>query len=201
VNKPGEVAKENFMSTNPEDESNEESRYQESFGTKVKEDGHIYAHYSHTTSAMNFSDVISATGANCFSHGTDSRGNFMDVYGTQSRGPQKNSTDLKLFMIRVDYDHDLSEEEMKVTTTGTAATTVSTIASTTASSTISMTTFTSVVTTSVNYAAVIPQHIHQAYHENPVVNNRLRAWFKLLWEKQVCDEYLQTAVIEHVLPT
>ena len=28
----------------------------------------------------------------------------MDVYGTQSRGPQKHSTDIQLFMIRIDHD-------------------------------------------------------------------------------------------------
>jgi hypothetical protein len=129
---------------------------------------------------MDFSNAISSAGANGFSHGTDGQGNFMDVYDTQSRRPQKHSTVLQLFMIHNDYDHDSSEEKMEVTTSDTAATTVSTIASSTVSSTIPMTTATSVVTTSVNNAAVIPQHIHHGYHENPVVNDRLRAWFKLL---------------------
>ena len=98
MNKPGKVLEHvsrkvtnvNFTSTNPEDESDEESRYQGFFGTKAKEDGHVYAHYAHTTSAMDFSNVISSAGANCFSHGTDSQGNFMDVYGTQSRRSQKH---------------------------------------------------------------------------------------------------------------
>ena len=53
------VANVNFTSTNPEDESDEETRYQGSFSTKAKEDGHVYAHYAHTTSAMDFSNVIS----------------------------------------------------------------------------------------------------------------------------------------------
>ena len=52
VNKPGKVlehvsrkvAKVNFTSTNPEDESDEESRYQGSFGTKAKEDGSLCSH-------------------------------------------------------------------------------------------------------------------------------------------------------------
>jgi hypothetical protein len=60
VNRPGKVlehvsrkvAKVNFTSTNPEDESDEECRYPGSFGTKAKEDGHVYAHYPHTTTAM-----------------------------------------------------------------------------------------------------------------------------------------------------
>jgi hypothetical protein len=78
-------------------------------------------------------------------------------------------------MIRIKYDRILPKEEMMVTTT-----TVSTIPSTTVSSTIPMATVTSVVTASVNDAAVVRQHIHHAYHENPVVNNRLRTWFKLL---------------------
>ena len=119
MNKPGKVldhvsrkvAKVNFTSTNPEVECDEESRYQGYFGTKAKEDGHVYAPYAHTTSAMDFSNVISSGGANCFSHGTDSQGNFMDVYGTQSRGPQKHSTDLKLFIIHIDYDKDTFDEE------------------------------------------------------------------------------------------
>ena len=104
-------------------------------------------------------------------------------------------------MIHIDYDRDSSEEEKKVTTTSTATPTVSSIASTTVSSTIPMATVTSVVTTSVNNAAVIPQHIHHAYHDNPVVNDRLRTWCKLLWEQQVFKEHLSTAGIEHVLPT
>jgi hypothetical protein len=78
----------------------------------------------------------------------------MDVYGTQSRRPQKHSTDIQLFMIYIDYDVDTSEEENEASTTGFAATTVPTIASTTESSSIPMTTVTSVVTTSVKNAAI-----------------------------------------------
>jgi hypothetical protein len=86
VNKPSKVlehvsrnvATVSFMSTNSEDESDEESRYQGTFGTKEIEDGHVYAHYAHTTSAMDFSNVISSAEANYFSHGTDSQRNFMD---------------------------------------------------------------------------------------------------------------------------
>ena len=62
---------------------------------------------------------------------------------------------------------------------------MSTIASTTVSSTIPMTTVTSVVTTNVNYAAVVPRYIHHTYHTNPVVIDRLRTWFKLLWNQQL----------------
>jgi hypothetical protein len=49
INKPGKVlenllrkiAKVKFTSTNSEDESDEESRYQGSFGSKAIEDGHV----------------------------------------------------------------------------------------------------------------------------------------------------------------
>jgi hypothetical protein len=102
VNKPGKVLeraswkinKVNFPSKSSDDESDEEFRNQESFGTKARKDFHVYAHYAYATSAMDFNKVISSAGSNCFSHGTDSQGNFMNVYGTQSRGPQKHSTDL-----------------------------------------------------------------------------------------------------------
>ena len=123
---------------------------------------------------MDFSNVISSRGANCFSHGTDSQENFIDVYGTQSRGPQKHSTDIKLFMIHIDHDTDSSGEDKNATTTSTSMPTVSTIATTTVSSTIPTTIVTSVVTTNVNYAAVVPRYIHHTYHTNPVVNDRLR---------------------------
>jgi hypothetical protein len=111
---------------------------------------------------MDFSNVISSAEANCFSHGTDSQRNFMDVYGNQSRGPQKHSTDIQLFMIHIDYDNDSSEEEKEATTTSTATSTVSTIASTTVSSAIPTTTVTSVVTTNVNKAAAVPRYTDHA---------------------------------------
>ena len=158
-----------------EDESDEESRYQGSFSTKAKKYGHLYAYYAHTTSAMDFSNVISSAGANCFSHGTDSQENFMDVYGTQSRGPQKHSIYHQLFMIHIDYDNDTSDDEKVGTRTSTATATVSTVTSTTVSSIIQTTTVTSVV----------PQHIRHAYHINPIVDDRLRTWLKLLWYQQV----------------
>ena len=88
-------------------------------------------------------------------------------------------------MIRIDYDYDSSEEEKEATTTSTAIPTVSTIASTTVSSTIPTATVTSVVTTNVNYAAVVPRYIHHTYHTNPVVNDRLRTWLKLIWNQQL----------------
>jgi hypothetical protein len=115
----------------------------------------------------------------------------MDVYGTQSRGPQKHSEDLQLIMIHIDYDNDTAVDEKKGTTTSTATATVSTIVSTTVSSTIQTTTVTSVV----------PQHIHHAYHLNPIVDDRLKTWFKLLWYQQVYQEYLNSLGMEHVLPT
>jgi hypothetical protein len=137
---------------------------------------------------MDFSNVISSAGANCFSHGTVSQGNFMDVYGTQSRGSQKHSTDLQLFIIHIKYDNDTLVDEKMDSTTSTATATVSTIASTTVSNTLQTTTINSVV----------PQHIHHAYHLNPIVDDRLRTWFKLLW---YYHEYLNSLGMEHVLPT
>ena len=79
--------------------------------------------------------------------------------------------------------------------------TVSTIASATVSSTIPTTTVTSVVTTNVNHAAVVPRYIHHTYHTNPVVSDRLRAWFKLLWNQLVHQVTMNRMGIEHVLPT
>ena len=101
-------SKANFIaSQNQDDRSDEETRYHGSFGTKATEDDQVYAHFAHSTSAMNFSNVITNAGSNCFSHGTDSQGIFIDVYGTRSRGPQNYSTDLQLFMITgIDYDND-----------------------------------------------------------------------------------------------
>ena len=115
----------------------------------------------------------------------------MGVHGTQSRGPQKHSTDLQLFMIHIDYDNDTPDEEKVDTTTSAATATAPTIVSTTVSSTIQTTTVTSVV----------PQHIHHAYHLNPIVDDRLRTWFKLLWYQQVYQEYLNSLGIDHILPT
>ena len=76
---------------------------------------------------MDFSNVITNAGSDCFLHGTDRQGNVMDVYGTRSRGPQKCSTDLQLFMVTgIDYDNDESTAvTTSVTTATTAATTVS----------------------------------------------------------------------------
>ena len=64
----------------------------------------------------------------------------MDVYGTQSRGPQKHSTDIQLFMIHIDYDKNSSEEEKEDIPTSTEIPSVSGIASTILSSPIQMTT-------------------------------------------------------------
>jgi hypothetical protein len=56
----------NFSSvTNGEDASDEESRYPIL--------GHVYvnvANFAHTTSAMDFSNLLTAAGNNSFSHGT-----------------------------------------------------------------------------------------------------------------------------------
>ena len=91
VNRPGKKlehvtmkkAKAHFTaSQNQDDRSDEETRYHGSFGTKATEDNQVYAHFAHSTSAMDFSNLITNAGSNCFSHGTDSQGNFMDVYGT-----------------------------------------------------------------------------------------------------------------------
>ena len=76
---------------------------------------------------MDFSNVITNAGSIRFSHGTDILGNFIDVYGARSRGPQKYSTDLQLFMVTgIDFDNDESTAvTTSVTTATTAATTVS----------------------------------------------------------------------------
>ena len=69
---------------------------------------------------MDFSNVITNAGSNCFSHGTDSLGNFMDVYGTRSRRPQNYFTDLQLFMFTgIDYDNDGSSAVTSSVTTAT----------------------------------------------------------------------------------
>ena len=65
----------------------------------------------------------------------------MDVYGTRSRGPQNNSTDLQLFMITgIDYDND---ESLAVTSSVTSATSSAPIATTT-------------VTTATTVSSVVP---------------------------------------------
>ena len=122
----------------------------------------------------------------------------MDVYGTQSREPQKHSTDLQLFIIHIDYDKDTSDEEKVDPTTSTTTATVST-----ATATMSTVTSTSVSSTIQTTAAtsVVQQQIHQAYHLNPIVNDRLRTWFKFLWYQQVYQEFLIRVGMEHVLPT
>ena len=98
---------------NGEDASDEESRYP-TLGTKAIEFGHTYANmanFTHTTSAMDFSKLLTNTGNNCFSHGTSSNGSFMDLYGRESRGPIIYSTDLQLFMLNnIIYDDESSEE-------------------------------------------------------------------------------------------
>ena len=69
--------------TNGEDASNEESRYS-TLGTKAIEDDHTYAnmaYFTHTTSTMDLSKLLTNTGNNCFSHGTSSSDSFMDLYG------------------------------------------------------------------------------------------------------------------------
>ena len=87
--------KANFTaSQNQDDGTDEETMYHGSFGTKATEDDQDYAHFAHSTLTMDFSNVITNAGSNWFLHGTDSLGNFMDIYGSRSRGPQKYSTDL-----------------------------------------------------------------------------------------------------------
>ena len=68
----------------------------------------------------------------------------MDVDGTQSCGPQKHSTDIRLFMIHINYDNDLSEEKEDIPTSSEIPS-VSSIASTTLSSPIQMTTDTATI--------------------------------------------------------
>ena len=87
VNRPGKKLehvtmkklKANFTaSQNQDDGSDEETRYHGSFGTKATEDDQVYAHFAHSSSAMDFSNVITNAGSNCISHGTDSLGSFME---------------------------------------------------------------------------------------------------------------------------
>jgi hypothetical protein len=66
-------------SPNQDDECDEETRYHRPFGTKAAENNQVYAYFAHSTSAMDLSNVITNAGSNCFSHGTDSQGNFMDT--------------------------------------------------------------------------------------------------------------------------
>ena len=140
---------------------------------------------------MDFSNVIKNARRNCFSHGTDSQGNFMDLYGTSSRGPQNYSTDLQLFMITgIDYDNN---ESSAVTTSVTSATTTETTVSSAVPVTVmdnSTTTTTSVpipVTTTVeiNYITSIPNYHNVVMHNNPIVNDRLLMFRKLTWIQRV----------------
>ena len=129
----------------------------------------------------------------------------MDVYGTQSHGPQKHSTDLQLLIIHIDYDKCTSDEEKVDTTTSTETARVSTVTTTvsTATATVSTVTSTTVSSTiqTITATSVVQQQIHQAYHLNPIVNDRLKTWFQLLWYQQVYQEYLIRLGMEHVLPT
>jgi hypothetical protein len=101
VNRPGKKlelgtmkkSKANFTASQNQDVGrDEETRYLGSFGTKATEDNKVHAHFTYYTSAMDFGNVITNAGSNRFLHGTDSQGNFMDVYGTRSRGPQSTQT-------------------------------------------------------------------------------------------------------------
>ena len=117
-------------------------------GQSSTEDDKVYAHFAHSTSAMDFSNVITTAGSNCFSHGTDSQGNFMDVYSARSRGPQMYSTDLQLYMITgIDYDNDVSSAVTSSVTTATSSVPIATTTVTTATTTA--TTVSSVVTVTV----------------------------------------------------
>jgi hypothetical protein len=58
-------SKANFTaSQNQDDGSDEEMRYQGSFGTKAPEDNQVYSHFAHSTSAIDFSNVITTAGSN-----------------------------------------------------------------------------------------------------------------------------------------
>ena len=161
---------------------------------------------------MDFSNVITNAGISCFSHGTNSLGNFMDVYGTRSRGPQNYSTDLQLFMITgIDYDNDVSSAVTSSVTTATSSVAIATssvaIASTTITSvTATATTVNSPVTVTVmntaattttavpipvttiipiNYITSISNYHNAAMHHHPIVNDRLLMFRKLNWTQNV----------------
>ena len=146
-------SKANFTAAqNQDDGSDEETRYQGSFGTKATEDDQVYAHFAHSTSAMDFSNVITNAGSNCFSYGIDSQGKIMNVYGTRSRGPQKYSTDLQLFMITgIDNDNDMPSAVTRSVTTATSSVPMATTTVTTATTTA--TTVSSVVPVTVTDTA------------------------------------------------
>ena len=94
---------------------------------------------------MDFSNVITNAGSNCFSHGTNSLGSFIDVYGARSRGPQKYSTDLQLLMITgIDYDNDESSAVTSSVTTATSSVPIAT------------TTVTTVTTTATTVNSLVP---------------------------------------------
>ena len=134
---------------------------------------------------MDFSNKITNAASNCFAHGTDSQGNFIDAYGTRSRGPQNYSNDLHLFMITgIDYDND---ESLAVSTSVTSATTTSTTVSSIVPVTVMenlATTITSVpiaitTTVEINYITSIPNYHNLVMHNNPIVNDRLLMFRKL----------------------
>ena len=169
--------------------------YQGSFGTKATEDDQVYAHFAHSTSAMVFSNVITNAGSDCFSHGTDSLGNFMDVYGARSRGPQKYSTDLQLFMIiGIDYDNDVSSAVTSSVTTATSSVPIATTTATTVSSVVPVTVMNTAATTTtavpipvttISYITSIPNYHNVAMHQHPILNDRLLMFRKLTWIQRV----------------
>ena len=140
---------------------------------------------------MDFSNVITNAGSICFSHDTDSQGNFMDAYNTRSRGPQNYSTDLQLFMITgIDHDND---ESSAVTSSVTTATTTATTVSSTKPVTImdieaTMTTSvgtTVTATVGTNYLTSIPDYQNVVMHDHPIVNDRLLMFRKFNWIRNV----------------
>jgi endo-alpha-1,4-polygalactosaminidase (GH114 family) len=102
--------------------------------------------------------VITNARSNWFSHGTDSQDNFMDLYGTRSRVPEKYSTDLQLCMIfRIDYDNDESSAvTTSITSAATTATTASSVVPVTVMDTSATTTTPVTTTVEINYITSIP---------------------------------------------
>ena len=110
----------------------------------------------------------------------------MDVYGARSRGPQKYSTDLQLFMIAgIDYDHDVSPA-VTISVVTTTATTVSSAVPVTAMITAATTTTAvPIPVTTINYITSIPNYHNVAMHHHPIVNDRLLMFRKLTWIQRV----------------
>jgi hypothetical protein len=73
-------SKANFTASQKQDnESDEDTRYQGSFGTKASEDNQVYSHFAHSTSAMNFSNMMTTAGSSYGFHMVQTKNLWMYV--------------------------------------------------------------------------------------------------------------------------